>query len=283
MNKGFLPINKPKDWTSFDVVNKVKHILHDNKVGHLGTLDPMATGVLVLTIGKATKLFDLMQVKKKTYIAKFKFGLETDTLDITGNVINRCERTPNLDKIKSILPKFIGEIEQIPPKFSAKSINGKRAYNLARENVDFELKPSIVNIERINVISYLDSELKLEITCGSGTYIRALGRDIAYMLNNYATMTELVRTNVGNLKLSDCFNIDELNSENISSKIIKIRDILGFKVLNLEKEISDKLINGQVVSLNMPNGDYLLNGNVDTIAIVKIRDFKAKMSIFLGI
>ena len=283
MIKGIIPINKPKDWTSFDVVNKVKHILKIRQVGHLGTLDPMATGVLLVTVGKATKLFDLMQTKTKTYLAKFKFGIETETLDITGKIVATSRNIPNLDEIKSVIPKFIGDIEQIPPKFSAKSVNGKRAYDLARANIDFELKPCKVKVENIKIKSYENDELEIELTCGSGTYIRAIGRDIAKELNTYACMTSLVRTKIDNFELKNCYDIDELNADNIIDKIVKIRDILHFKELNIDSTLFEKLINGQIINIELPNGDYLLNNDVDCVALVKIVNFKAKMSIFFGI
>lgn len=283
MIKGIIPINKPKDWTSFDVVNKVKHILKIRQVGHLGTLDPMATGVLLVTVGKATKLFDLMQTKTKTYLAKFKFGIETETLDITGRIVGTSKNIPNLDEIKSVIPKFIGDIEQIPPKFSAKSVNGKRAYDLARANIDFELKPCKVKVENIKIKSYENDEFEIELTCGSGTYIRAIGRDIAKELNTYACMTSLVRTKIDDFELKNCYDIDELNSDNIIDKIVKIRDILHFKELNIDSTLFEKLINGQIINIELPNGDYLLNNDVDCVALVKIVNFKAKMSIFFGI
>ena len=138
MIKGILAINKPKNWTSFDVVNKIKHILKIRRVGHLGTLDPLATGVLLVTIGRATKLFDFFQEKIKTYSAKFEFGYETDSLDSDGKIVNETDIIPNLNQIKHVIGEFIGEIAQIPPKYSAKSVNGKRAYELARNNIDFE-------------------------------------------------------------------------------------------------------------------------------------------------
>ena len=124
MNKGILPINKPKDWTSFDVCNKLKHMLKPLKVGHLGTLDPMATGVLLVTVGKATKLFDIMQEKKKTYIAEFEFGKETDTLDATGTIIKEIDKIPTKDEIVRVLKLFVGKINQIPPKYSVSNIMG---------------------------------------------------------------------------------------------------------------------------------------------------------------
>ena len=211
-NKGIIPINKPKDWTSFDVVNKLKYKVKPLKVGHLGTLDPMATGVLLVTVGKATKLFDLMQEKTKTYVATFEFGYLTDTLDATGTTTETTESIPTKEEILSVLPKFIGKIDQIPPKYSAKSVNGVRAYDLARQNIEFELKPKIVEIFNLNLLSYENGSLTLEISCGSGTYIRSIGRDLAKEVNSLATMTSLTRTKVGNFALEDCVKIENLDN-----------------------------------------------------------------------
>lgn len=278
-NKGIIAINKPQGWTSFDVVNKLKYRLKPHKVGHLGTLDPMATGVLLVTVGKATKLFDLMQEKKKTYVASFKFGYETNTLDATGEIQNRSEKLPTKDEILSVLPNFVGRISQIPPKYSAKSINGKRAYDLARNNIEFELKPKMVDIYEINFISYIDNVLKLEIVCGSGTYIRSIGRDIASKLNSLATMTELVRTKIDNFTIDSCHDIEELDLENI---IIPIKNVLSLPNLMLDERNAFKLLNGQVVEIEKPDGLYSLQDNLDVIALIEIRNFRARMSVFLG-
>ncbi len=282
MNKGIILINKPSGWTSFDVVNKIKHILKTTKVGHLGTLDPMATGVLMVTIGKATKLFDLMQEKTKTYIAKFKFGELTDTLDSTGTIIDTTDIIPSRNDIISKLNEFVGAIEQIPPKFSAKSINGKRAYDLARENVDFSLKPCRVMIHSLNFIDFTNDILTLKIVCGSGTYIRAIGRDIASILNSYATMTSLVRTDIGRFNINNCKDITSLNMENILESIHRIDDILDYPILKISDIEIKKLLNGQSININETDGKYKINDEVDTIAIINVVENKAKMSIFLG-
>lgn len=280
-NKGIVAINKPANWTSFDVVNKIKHILYPQKVGHLGTLDPMATGVLLVTIGKATKLFDLMQEKTKTYVAEFEFGYETDTLDSTGKVINQKENEyiDKLNLIKAIQTQ-IGEIEQIPPKYSAKSINGKRAYDLARKDVEFELKSKKVSVYQIDLISFDGIKCKLKIQCGSGTYIRAIGRDIAKELNTFATMTSLVRTNVDKFSLESCQNIQDLTVENI--KIYDINEVLNYPIMHLEKLELTKILNGQVIETEKNDGNYVLNDGDNTLAIVKVDKNFAKMSIFLG-
>ena len=279
-NKGVIPINKPQNWTSFDVVNKLKYRLKPLKVGHLGTLDPMATGVLLVTVGKATKLFDLMQEKTKTYVATFEFGFETNTLDATGQVIKKCDNIPTEEEILTILPKFIGKISQIPPKYSAKSINGKRAYDLARNNVEFELKPKIVEIFDLKLISYESNILKLEITCGSGTYIRSIGRDIAHELNSLATMTSLVRTKIDDFDLSKCHSIEDI--DNLQEKIIPIKEILNFPVLDLNDTEMAKILNGQTLKLNDNDGIYMVQDEFDTLALVEIKENQAKMSLFLG-
>lgn len=282
--KGILPINKPQGWTSFDVVNKIKYIIgvRGLKIGHLGTLDPMATGVLLVTIGKATKLFDIMQQKTKTYLATFEFGFETNTLDSTGEQTNQSDVLPTKEQIEAVLPKFVGKIQQIPPKYSAKSVNGKRAYDLARENKDFELKPCNVEIKSLKLINYSNNVLTLQIVCGSGTYIRALGRDIACSLGSFATMTSLVRTNIDEFSIEKCKEIDQIDSQNVSQNIVKIKEVLSLPEINFDEKQTAKILNGQTLNVNKNNGLYLLNDAIDTISIVEINDFKAKMTIFLA-
>ena len=280
--KGIIAINKPKDWTSFDVVNKIKYKLKPLKVGHLGTLDPMATGVLLVTVGKATKLFDIMQEKVKAYVAEFEFGYETDTLDVTGVKTAETTTIPTLELIQSAIGSFIGSISQIPPKYSAKSINGVRAYELARNNIEFEIKPKQVEIYELNVISYKSNVLKIEIKCGSGTYIRSIGRDLAYKLNSLATMTSLVRTKVGSINLNETISISkETTKEELESSIIDVSKMLQFKELTVNNEISKRILNGQTVQIELENGNYCLLENSEVVAIVRIENNKAKMSIFL--
>ena len=279
-NRGIIPINKPKGWTSFDVVNKLKHMLKPLKVGHLGTLDPMATGVLLVTVGKATKLFDIMQEKRKTYISTFEFGYSTDTLDSTGKTIKICEKIPTKDEILKIIPKFIGKISQMPPKYSAKSINGYRAYDLARQGIEFELKPKIVEVYNIKLLSYENNKLEIEIQCGSGTYIRSIGRDIAQELDSLATMIELVRTDVGNFNLRNCIDINDI--DNVQDIILPIKEILSFEKLEIDNNEKFKLLNGQTLTINKSNGVYALEDEFDTIALIEINQNKAKMSVFLG-
>ena len=225
--RGILLVNKRQGWTSFDVVNFCKRVFNTREVGHLGTLDPMATGVLAVTVGSATKLFDMFLNKTKTYVAEFTFGYSTDTLDAEGQVENKCDIIPTLEQIESILPQFKGEIEQMPPKYSAKKINGKKAYDLARSGKDFELKPSKVTIHNLKILDYSDGVLKLEIECGAGTYIRSLGRDIALKLNSLATMTSLVRTKLGAWNIDECIDIKDNSNEFIISKLLPIDSVFN--------------------------------------------------------
>jgi len=281
MNSGIIAIDKPKDWTSFDVVNKIKHIVKPFKVGHLGTLDPMATGVLLVTVGKATRLFDLMQEKKKTYLATFLFGKATNTLDSTGEIVGTTDNFPTREDIEKVLPKFIGTIDQIPPRYSAKSINGKRAYDLARQNIDFELKPKIVRIFDIKIINYVDHILTVEIECGSGTYIRSIGRDIATELNSFAIMTSLVRTSIDHFSIDKCIKIDDINKDNITNKIISINEILDYPILNLSPIDTSKILNGQTIIIVQQDGVYKLLDQDRVLALVEIKKNHAKMSLFL--
>ncbi len=217
---GFLVVNKAEGWTSNDVVVKCRNLLKESKVGHLGTLDPMATGVLVLTIGKATKTFESFKSKDKEYIARIKFGILTDSLDITGKieeVDNEASQKVNELAIRKNLDKFIGKISQIPPKFSAKKINGKKAYDLAREKKEVVLAPCEVEIKSFNLISFdlTSLEGEFQIVCSGGTYIRSLARDLGESLNTVATLTKLERTRVGYFHIDEAIDNSELKKENI--------------------------------------------------------------------
>ena len=281
-NSAFLVVDKPKGWTSFDVVNKIRHLTKIKRVGHLGTLDPMATGVLIVALNKATKLFDLMQEKQKTYVATFEFGTLTDTLDATGEVLKKEDVDIALNQIENVLPKFIGKIKQVPPKYSAKSVGGVRAYDLARAGKDFELNAKEVEIFSLKILSYNSNILKLEICCGSGTYIRSLGRDIAESIGTIAIMTELVRIKVGNFDLSNSIDIENLTAEQIDANLMSVSEVLGYPTLNLNEQDTFKLLNGQTVESEKTDGYYLLEDDKTAQAVVKISKNMAKMAIFLG-
>ena len=278
--RGILLVNKRQGWTSFDAVNFCKKVFNTREVGHLGTLDPMATGVLAVTVGSANKLFDMFLNKTKTYVAEFTFGYSTDTLDAEGEIQDRCDVIPSLEQIESVLPVFTGEIEQIPPKYSAKKIGGKKAYDLAREGKEFELKPCKVTIYNLKIIDYTNGILKLEIECGSGTYIRSLGRDIALKLNTLAAMTSLVRTRLGAWNIDDCIDIKDNTNEYIKSRILPIDSVFNsFNTLD-DVGIVGRLLNGQTVVADIDDGDYKLYKDNDFIATARAKDKHIKMTQF---
>ncbi len=283
MKNFLLAINKTKGVTSFDVVNKVKKMLpKKTKVGHLGTLDPMATGLLIVAVNKATQLFDYSLAKTKTYEAVFEFGRETDTLDDFGQTIFKDEKNITLENINSVISKFIGKIHQFPPKYSAKHVNGVRAYELARQNIDFQLDSK--EIEILNITAYETGEknkFKMLIECGSGTYIRSIGRDIAYALDTYATMTELTRTKIDQFSLENAKMVDEINLEtdkiNISALIGKL------EAITFSEEEKRKFMNGIKKCLDKQNGMYfkLLHEN-ELFGIGQVVDRRLYLKVNLG-
>jgi tRNA pseudouridine55 synthase len=212
-----IPVNKDLDWTSFDVVNKIRYLLKFKreipkiKVGHAGTLDPKASGVLIVCTGKATKQISSLQGQKKTYFAKLKFGETTPSFDSETTVdqtypIEHITR----ERIEQIIPDFVGNISQIPPAYSALHVNGKRAYDLARSGKTPELKARDVVIERIEIESFNLPYLELSITCHTGTYVRSLVRDIGQALQSGAWMCSLVRERSGDFHIDDTFTMEEL-------------------------------------------------------------------------
>lgn len=203
-------INKPKDWTSFDVVNKIRYTTKIKKVGHAGTLDPFATGVLLVLTGKNTKRQSEFMDFPKTYEAEIRLGQQMDTGDRTGTVIaTRAIQTLNEADLLPTLKKFTGEIEQIPPMYSAKKVQGQTLYKLARKGKTIERQPSRVMVYGIDLLSMQDDVIHLRINCGKGTYIRVLAEDIAHDLGTVAYVEELQRTAVGEYRIEDALSIPE--------------------------------------------------------------------------
>jgi tRNA pseudouridine55 synthase len=218
MQDGILIINKPKTWTSFDVVAKVRNTLQIRKVGHTGTLDPLATGVLVLCLGRATKKVEEITGLEKEYIAEITLATTSNTDDAEGELVkNESAKPVERDTLESVLEKFKGEIQQVPPQFSAKQINGQRAYKLARKGREVKLEPRTVTIHELEILDYNWPILKLCILCGKGTYIRSIARDIGKELGCGAYMSELQRTKVGNFTLGEAITIEEVSEEKIKA------------------------------------------------------------------
>lgn len=210
---GILNIDKPSGQTSRDIVNEVLRELRPArlKAGHAGTLDPLATGVLLVCLGPATRLVPFLHEWPKRYVASFRFGLESNTDDIEGEVIERCDATHlTADAVTQALPQFVGTIQQVPPAFSAIKIDGQRAYKAARSGKDVELEARSTLVHRIDLLAANPPDFQFEIECGSGTYIRAIGRDLGNILGTGAVMTELRRTAIGPFHVDTAHRIDRL-------------------------------------------------------------------------
>lgn len=213
-----LYFNKPLTWTSFALVNKIRYRISKEinvkklKVGHAGTLDPLATGVMIICTGKATKLIESFQYQTKEYIATIQLGATTPSFDLETE-IDQTYPTEHITKelVEETLKKFIGRIEQIPPAYSACKVNGERAYALARKGEEVELKPKILVIDDIELLHYQLPEIQVRVVCSKGTYIRALARDIGEALGSGGHLTGLIRTRIGEITLADCLDIDQID------------------------------------------------------------------------
>jgi tRNA pseudouridine55 synthase len=239
---GFLNLNKPPDWTSHDCVAKVRKILKTKRVGHGGTLDPMATGVLPIAVGHATRLLPYLP-ENKAYRAKIKLGLTTNTDDITGEAIaSRPCADLTLDLVKPHLQQFIGNIAQIPPMYSAIHQDGRRLYELARKGEIIEVAPRQVKIDQITVLDWLKGEfpqIELDIHCGSGTYIRSLARDLGDSLGVGGTLAGLIRTASCGFNLANSISLEALaaHPDNLISPSIALQNLHQIKLT--EEEIID--------------------------------------------
>ena len=275
---GIIVVNKEKGYTSRDVVNIVSKTLKTKKVGHTGTLDPIAEGVLVLCIGKCTKLCDYLTSEYKEYIAEFKLGYETDTLDNTGSVIKTSKKSVNKKEIINAIKSFIGEYNQVVPKYSAVKINGKKLYEYARNNIDIDLPSRKVDIKNIEIIN-IDEIIKIKCTVSKGAYIRSLIRDIGEYLGTYATMISLIRTKQGEYKIEDSYKLEDIKNNNY--KLINVDEIFNkYKKINVDDKMYKKISNGVLID-NIYDSEYVLfyYNNV-LISIYKVYE-KNKMKLFL--
>jgi tRNA pseudouridine55 synthase len=224
-----LYFDKPLHWTSFDLVNKVRYgisrflKIKKIKVGHAGTLDPLATGVLIVCTGKATKRIDEFQYQTKEYLADLRLGATTPSFDLETEIDETYE-TGHITKelVEAVLPRFIGSIEQIPPAFSACKVNGNKAYDLARKGIEVDLKPKLLVIDEMELLSFQPDAIRIRVVCSKGTYIRALARDIGLALNSGAHLTALQRTRIGEVTLDQCMKIEEFNKILYTHETIEI-------------------------------------------------------------
>lgn len=247
---GILVVNKEKDYTSRDIVNVISKVLCTKKIGHTGTLDPLATGVLVLCIGKGLKVVDLITSYNKEYIARVVLGIDTDTLDITGNVLNRDNPVVNKEQVIQVLNSFLGKSIQEVPKYSAVKVNGKKLYEYARNNIDIELPKREIEIYDIELIGDIENvngniEFSFRVLVSKGTYIRSLIRDIGIKLGTYACMSDLIRTKQGIFDINNSYSISDI--ENGNYKLLSIKDVLDIEKVIVNKENLNKVKNGCVL------------------------------------
>lgn len=239
---GVILVNKEKGKTSRDVVNDISHILKTKKVGHTGTLDPIATGVLVITVGRYTKLTEVLTSTYKEYIAEFKLGVLTDTLDSTGEVLKNEEVHIKDADIRSAVLSFKKSYMQEVPIYSSVKINGKKLYEYARKGEEVNLPSRNVDIKEIEVLSINNGIIKIKTLVSKGTYIRSLIRDIGGALGVPAMMTSLVRTKQGKFSIEDTFNVDDIKNDNY--KMLTIEDIMDVEVVDASEEVYFKVNNG---------------------------------------
>lgn len=263
---GILLVNKPKDFTSRDVVNKLTHILKTKKIGHTGTLDPIATGVLVVCIGNTTKLCELLTSKYKEYIATIKLGIKTDTLDITGNIIEQKEYQVTEEQIINTLNSFKGTSTQTTPIYSAVKVNGKKLYEYAREGIEVTLPTREINITNIELISFKDDEITFKTTVSKGTYIRALIDDICTKLNTVGTMSSLTRTKQGNYTIEDTYTLEQI--EEGTYKLLTIEEVLkDIETISITEEQYNKVKNGSIIDKMFKEDIACLKYNNKIVAI----------------
>lgn len=280
-NFGFFNVDKPSGITSSTVVNKCKW-LTGVPCGHMGTLDPLASGVLPVGVGNATRLFNYFLEKEKEYIAEFTFGVDSDTLDSTGNLI-RGGHVPDESEISAVLPQFLGEIMQVPPKYSAKNVNGRRGYDLARAGIEFELeakKVTIYDLQTLGRVEDKEDTFRIRIRCGGGTYIRSLARDIAEALGTKGVMSALKRTQSGifTIEKSIPFSLLEKDPslEELESYLIPTESVLPFDGLFFSKKEEEKLLQGQQVCVDVQNGFYKIYREEAFYGLAEVIDGRAK-------
>ena len=250
---------KEKGYTSQDVVSICKGILKTKKIGHAGTLDPDATGVLLLGVGKGTKITEYLMEYGKTYIFEMVFGTSTDTLDLSGNVTGFSDKTYDKEKLKQILDDLNGKtIEQVPPMYSAVKVNGKKLYEYARENKEIKRKSRKITIYNIKPLHLLENSCIIKVKCSKGTYIRVLIEDIAKKLDRLAYMRSLIRVNSGGFDIKDSIKIESLRKCNIDDVSFSVYESLTeMKSIKLDDNLYKKITNGVKVNINHKNIDNI--------------------------
>lgn len=276
--EGIIVVNKPKGITSFDVIRKLKKILKTKKIGHTGTLDPLATGVMLMCVGKATKLASDLEAKDKVYIADFDIGYATDTYDIEGKKIAENIIEVLKENLEQSIKKFIGNIKQVPPMYSAIKIDGNKLYNLARKGIEVERPERDVTIEYINLLDFKDNKAKIETKVSKGCYIRSLIFDIGQDLGTYATMTALQRKQVGDYSLENSYSLEQIEEMVLNNdfKFLKtVEEIFSYDKYSLQTEKELTLYkNGNTVKIkeNLENKKYRIYFQNEFIGLANVEN-----------
>lgn len=264
---GIIVVDKPKDFTSRDVVNIISHELHEKKVGHTGTLDPLATGVLVICVGKYTKLVDMISSLDKEYIAEIKLGTLTDTLDITGNVLRTEEVHLTKMQILKAFSEFTGEYLMEVPKYSAIKVKGKKLYEYAREGIDVKLPVKKVHVYELELLSFYHDKISFRCKVEKGTYIRSLIRDMMKYLGVIGTMSNLIRIKQGNFKLEEACSLADI--KNHQFKLLQAKDVLDIPIYYLNDWEYEKVSHGNKMSFDNSEDMLLLLYQNREVAIYK--------------
>lgn len=258
---GIICLDKPRDMSSFMAVKRASRILGVKKAGHTGTLDPMATGVLVIMLGHCTRFIELLPEHRKSYTARVKLGVTTDTLDITGEILTTCDVNVTKEQLLSACEKFKGEIMQTPPMYSALKKDGERLYDLARKGIQIEREQRKITIEKLEIYDFDGVEFSMDVTCSAGTYIRSLCDDIGRVLGCGAVMTELRRTEANGFSIENSVTLEELEKLVIENKAESVitsveRALMSYPEITVTKPQANRFHNGGALDYERLHGNY---------------------------
>lgn len=280
---GFLNLYKPKGVSSAKILNTLKKTVRGVSVGHMGTLDPLASGVLPVALGKSTRMFDYLLDKDKVYVATFAFGYETNTLDLEGEIVRKSDKIPTESELIEKSKELVGDIMQVPPVFSAKCVNGKRSYQLARKGHDFELPPKKVRINSITLLGKnSDNEFKFEISCKGGTYIRSIVRDLAALCGTVGTMTDLIRTKSGVFEIENCVKVEDfISEEDKEGLLIAPENVVNYPEIRLTEKEATRLYNGLYDEFPFGDGVYKVFAPDGFYGIGEVNGGKIKVKAYI--
>lgn len=279
---GFLNVYKPKGKTSHDVVAILRRIIKIRQIGHTGTLDPFAEGVLPICIGKATRLIEYLSDDKE-YIGTIQLGSSTTTYDIEGEITKTSKKKANLDEIKTKLLNFMGEIQQLPPIYSAVKVNGKKLYEYARKGEKIEIKPRNVIIEKLEILNFDEKKqtLELKIKCSKGTYIRSIANDLGETLGTYGHLIKLIRIKAGDFNITNAVSLEELNS-GVEKYLISPLEKLNYPTYELNAEAKEKVSHGMSLNTDLGDGIVILTSQNQIAAIAESKNKRLKcLKVFL--